>query len=67
MPIFWSFKNENIHSVNGIRSLGVCQSSGVSRMRIFILLTVSGAWEYANYDTVGELTSVLCSYSHLCD
>ena len=27
MPIFWGFKNENLHSVKGIRSLGVCQSS----------------------------------------
>ena len=48
MPIYWGFKDENLHSVNGIRSLGVCQSSKVSRMRIFILLTVSGAWEYTN-------------------
>ena len=48
MPIFWVFKNENLHSVGDIRSLGVCQSSGVSRMRIFILLKVSGAWVYAN-------------------
>ena len=31
------FKNENLHSVDGIRSLGVYQSFEVLRMRIFIL------------------------------
>ena len=28
MPIFLGFKNQNLHSVKDIRSLGVCQSSG---------------------------------------
>ena len=41
MPIYWGFKNENLHSVNDIRSLGVCQSSEVSRMKIFILLRIN--------------------------
>ena len=49
MLIYRGFEDENLHSVNGIRSLVVYQSFEVSRMRIFILLTVSGAWEYTNF------------------
>ena len=30
------FKNENLHSVGNTRRLGVCQSTGEAKMRIFI-------------------------------
>ena len=40
MPIYWGFKDESLHSVKG-QKLGAYQSSEVSRMRIFILLTIN--------------------------
>ena len=62
MPIFWGFKNENLHSVKGIRSLGIFQSTGEARMRIFIQVFGSGGWVYANLLGKQELES---SFRHL--
>ena len=44
----YHFENGNLHSVGTIRRLGVCQSTGEAKMRIFIQAFGSEGWVYAN-------------------
>ena len=43
MPIYRGSKNENLHSGVWVRRLGVCQSTGEARMRIFDLLGIKNS------------------------